>query len=106
MPDDTARPIRQTRRRFVGAIAAGLASAVVGGSNAWAAPRRGGHTVRFFDVVHDPSVAVMMTNGRRFEVCVKDVATGEILERHDRVSARDLLDVESAYIRIIERAEH
>ncbi len=45
-----------------------------------------------------------MTNGRQFVLCVKEVTTGKVLERHERVAAWNLSSLESDYVRIVERA--
>lgn len=87
------------RRRF-GAIALGGAcAAVVGGGLAlW---DNNADTVRFFDVVHDESVYVTMTNGAEFVVEVKQVGTREVLERHEGVTARSLHSLKSERLVII-----
>ncbi len=104
MQRDEDEPIRRSRRWFVGALVAGVASTMVGGQTTLATPRRRRRAaVRSFDVVHARSVAVSMTNGRRFVVCAKDAKTGEILERHERVTARSLLDLSSDHFRIVDR---
>lgn len=106
MSNQTDRPVLRTRRWFVAAVVAGVGSTVVGATDLLAAPRRRLERVRHFDVVHDPSVAVTMTNGHGFTVCVKDVASGEVLERHERVTAWNLLHLESAHVQIVQRDDH
>jgi hypothetical protein len=104
MQQENDEPIRRSRRWFVGALVAGVASTMVGGQATLASPRRKRRAaVRSFDVIHDPSVRVSMTNGRRFVVCAKDARTGEILERHERVTARRLLDLSSDHFQIVGR---
>lgn len=106
MSNQTDRSVRTTRRWFVTASVAVVGATVVGGADLLAAPRRRLERVRSFDVVHDPSVAVTMTNGHGFTVCVKDVATGDVLERHERVTAWSLLHLESAHVQIVQRDDH
>jgi len=96
-------PVVRSRRWFVGAMAAGAAATMIESGGVLAAPRRKRPTVRSFDVVHAPSVVVSMTNGQRFVVCAKDATTGEIFERHERVTAENLLDLRSDYFQIVER---
>ena len=92
---------RMSRRRF-GALTLGGAGALVAGgvTTMFLLDGDGGGTLRSFDVIHDPSVYVTMTNGLEFTVEVKDTETKEVLERFDRVTARSLLSLDSQHVQI------
>jgi hypothetical protein len=96
--EDESQP-KMSRRRF-GAITLGGAGAVVAGGVTMFllvdSDADGGSALRSFDVIHDPSVYVTMTNGLEFTVEVKDTETKEVLERFDRVTARSLLSLDLA----------
>ena len=97
---------KMSRRRF-GAITLGGAGALVAGAVTTFVlldSDSGGEVLRSFDVSHDPSVYVTMTNGTEFVVEVKDTETREVLERFDRVTARSLLSIDSEYVQIIKTA--
>ena len=84
MTEPTQSDSGLSRRQF-GAIALGGAGAVaVGGLTVFqllgSAP---GQAIRRFDVRHDPSVYVTMTNGTEFVVEVKERGSRRVLERHD-----------------------
>ena len=96
---------KMSRRQF-GALALGGAGALaVGGITVFQIVDDGpGHAVRTFDVHHDPSVFVTMTSGAAFVVEVKQVGTREVLERHEGVTAHNLLALESEHLSIREAA--
>jgi hypothetical protein len=60
-----------SRRTFATLAAGGVGALVLGGVSAFRIFDAGGHAVRSFEVRHDPSVYVTMTNGRPFVVEVK-----------------------------------
>lgn len=96
---------RWSRRRFVVAAVAGAGATLGGVAVTVAALPRGaeGTPVRFFDVVHDESVYVTMTDGVEFVVTVKETGTGAVLETHDGVTATTLLTLQSDHVAIVER---
>ena len=63
-----------------------------------------GQAVRKFNVHHDPSVYVTMTNGTEFVVEVKQVGTREVLERHEGITAHNLLALQSDHLSIVDAA--
>ena len=98
--------MNELSRRTFGAMVLGAAGAVaVGGVTAVRLGRpddRG--AVRAFDVRHDPSVYVTMTNGSPFVVEVKQRESGEVLEHFDRVTAYNLLRLTSDHVTFVELA--
>lgn len=107
MTEDTATVTQPklSRRRF-GAIALGGAGALVAGGVTVFSVLDADDPVslRSFDVHHEPSVYVTMTNGVEFIVEVKDVETREVLERFEGVTAASLLSLQSDHVTIAETA--
>lgn len=94
-----------SRRRFGAMVLGGAGVVAVGGVTAM---RLGGaddrHAVRTFDVRHDPSVYVTMTNGATFVVEVKQRDSGQVLEHFDGVTASNLLRLKSDHVTFVELA--
>lgn len=106
MAGETESQPRMSRRRF-GAVVGGAGVVVAGGVTTFVlldADAGDLDAVRSFDVHHDPSVYVTMTNGAEFVVEVNDRETREVLERFERVTARTLLSIDSAHVRITKTA--
>lgn len=103
MTERSSEPGKLSRRRF-GAIAVGGAGALLVGSRFVLQDDDDATAVRTFDVEHDSSVYVTMTNGTEFIVEVKQTGTGEVLERHEGVTARTLLSLQSEHLAIIDRS--
>jgi hypothetical protein len=106
MTEESESQPRMSRRRF-GAVLGGAGVLVAGGITTLVllgSSDDRGEVVRSFDVQHDPSVYVTMTNGTEFVVEVKDTETRDVLERFERVTARTLLSIDSAHVRISKTA--
>ncbi|NND73797.1 MAG: hypothetical protein HKN44_02220 [Ilumatobacter sp.] len=87
-------------RRGLGALALGCAGAALLGRSLVAGddvpPVR-------FDVVHDDSVYVTMTNGLEFVVEVRRRQGHDVLERFEGVTARSVLSLKSAWVTFADR---
>jgi len=89
---------KMSRRSFTTLAAGAAGAAVVGGFAVLQGTGAGPQAVGTFDVTHDRTVYVTMTNGSEFVVQVKRQGTGEVLENHTGVTAYNLLTLESDYV--------
>lgn len=105
MAESSESPSKMSRRKFGALALSGAGALAVGGVTVFQIiDDDPGQAVRRFDVHHDPSVYVTMTNGAEFVVEVKQVGTQEVLERHEGVTARNLLALESEHVSILDAA--
>lgn len=93
-----------TRRRFGVIVLGGAGALAVGGATTLRLIAGDGTGVRTFDVRHDPSVYVTMTNGSEFVVEVKRRETGEVIEHHSGVTAYNLLRLRSDHVTFVDAA--
>jgi hypothetical protein len=92
---------KMSRRKFGALAVSGVGALAVGGVTVFQIiDDDPGQAVRRFDVHHDPSVYVTMTSGAEFVVEVKQMGTQRLLERHEGVTAHNLLALKSEHVTI------